>query len=150
MTFYQFLVHAALVVWTLLGLGMLIGLVVAGPRLLRTMAEIDEMSEVVRTRALPALEETQAVLDQLSRITTTLADDVEVVDRTIVRAADSVDRMVDLTEERVAEVNALLTVALEEAEDTFVSVGGLLRAVLPGRRRGLARWLPGGKRRRFG
>lgn len=149
MTFYELLVYAALIVWTLLGLGALFGMMVAGPRLLRTMGEIDDIADIVKHRAMPAIEQSQDVLDQLSRISTTLADDFEVVDHTIIRAAESVERMVDLTEERVAEVNALLSVAIEEAEEAFVSVGGLLR-LLPGRRKRRRSWLPGGKRRRFG
>lgn len=149
MTFYEFLVHAALIVWTLLGMGALLGMIVVGPRLLRTMSEIDDIADIVKHRAMPAIEQSQEVLDQLSRISTTLADDFEVVDHTIIRAAESVERMVDLTEERVAEVNALLSIAIEEAEEAFVSVGGLLR-LLPGRRKRRRSWLPGGKRRLFG
>ena len=75
------------------------------------------------------------------------------MDHTIIRAAESVERMVELTEDRVAEVNALLSVAIEEAEDTLVSTAGLLRgvkAVLPGSRKRKKSWLSGGKRRRFG
>jgi len=50
-------------------------------------------------------------------------------------------------------VNALLSVAIEEAEDTLVSTAGLLRgvkAVLPGSRKRKKGWLSSGKRRRFG
>lgn len=151
MTFYEILVYAALIVWTLLGLGALVSFVIVGPQLLRTMGEIDDIADIVKHRAMPAIEQSQEVLDQLSRISTTLADDFEVVDHTIIRAAESVERMIELTEERVAEVNALLSVALEEAEETFVSVGGVARAVrgiLPGGRKRRS-WLPG-KRRRFG
>lgn len=148
MTFYEILVYTALIVWTLLGLGALLAMAMAGPQLLRTLREIDDMSAIVKHRALPAIEQAQDVLDQLSRISTTLVDDFEVVDHTIIRAAESVERMVELTEDRVAEINALLAIAIEEAEDTFVSVGGLLRAVLPGRSR--KRSLLPGKRRLFG
>jgi hypothetical protein len=152
-TFYDILVHAALIVWTLLGLGALVSAMIVGPQLIRTMTEIDDMADIVKHRALPALEESRDVIDQLSRISTTLADDFEVVDHTIIRAAESVERMIELTEERVAEVNALLSVAIEEAEDTLVSTAGLIRgvrSVLPGRKRKKRSWLPGGKRRRFG
>lgn len=154
MTFYEILIHVALIVWTLIGVGALVSAAIVGPQLLRTMREVDDMADIVKHRALPALEQSQQIFDQLSRVTTTLADDFEIVDHTIVRAAESVERMVELTEDRVAEVNALLSVAIEEAEDTLVSTAGLLRgvkAILPGgRRRKKKSWLPGGKRRRFG
>lgn len=150
LTFYELLIHAALIVWTLLGLGALIGMVVITPQILRTMREVDDMADIVKHRALPVLEHTEEVLDQFSRISTTLADDFEIVDQTIIRAAESVERMVELTEDRVVEVNALLSVAIEEAEDTFISFGGLVRAFTPGRRRRRRRWLPSEIRRRFG
>lgn len=150
MTFYDLLIHAALIVWTLLGLGALFGMVVMWPQVLRTMREIDDISDIVKHRAVPALEQSQSVLDQLSRISSTLADDFEIVDHTIVRAAESVERMVELTEDRVVEVNALLSVAIEEAEDTFLTFGGIVRALTPGKRRRRRTWLPDGIRRRFG
>lgn len=153
MTFYDILVHVALIVWTLIGLGSLISAAIVGPQLLRTMREVDDMADIVKHRALPALEQSHDILDQLSRVSTALADDFEIVDHTIIRAAESVERMVELTEDRVAEVNALLSVAIEEAEDTLVTTGGLIRgvkAILPGGRKRKKSWLPGGKRRRFG
>lgn len=150
MTFYELLIHTALIVWTLLGLGTLIGMVVMLPQILRTMREVDDMADIVKHRALPVLEQSEEVLDQLSRISATLADDFEVVDHTIIRAAESVERMIELTENRVVEVNALLSVAIEEAEETFISFGGLLRAFTPGRRRRKRKWLPSEIRRRLG
>lgn len=150
MTFYDLLVHAALIVWTLLGLGALVGMVVMSPQILRTMREVDDIADIVKNRAVPALEQSQEVLDQLSRISATLVDDFEVVDRTIIRAAESVERMVYLTEDRVVEMNALLSVAIEEAEDTFLTFGGIVRALTPGKRRRRRSWLPDGIRRRFG
>jgi len=149
LTFYELLIHTALIVWTLLGLGALIGMGVMLPQILRTMREVDDMADIVKHHALPALEQSQEVLDQLSRVSAALADDFEVVDRTIIRAAESVERMIELTEGRVIEVNALLAVAIEEAEDTFISFGGLVRALTPGRRR-RKRWLPSEIRRRLG
>lgn len=153
MTFYEILVHVALIVWTLIGLGALISAAIVGPQLLRTMREVDDMADIVKHRALPALEQSHDILDQLSRVSTALADDFEIVDHTIIRAAESVERMVELTEDRVAEMNALLSVAIEEAEDTLITTGGLIRgvrAILPGGRKRKKSWLPGGKRRRFG
>lgn len=150
MTFYELLIYTALIVWTLLGLGALTGMVFMWPQILRTMRQFDDVADIVKHRAVPALEQSQDVLDQLSRISTTLADDFEIVDHTIVRAAESVERMVELTEDRMIEVNALLSVAIEEAEDTFLTFGGIVRALTPGKRRRKRSWLPDGIRRRFG
>lgn len=149
MTFYEILVHTALVVWTLIGLGLLVGTAMILPQLLRTMRAVDDMADVVKTSAQPVLEQSEQVLEQLSHITTVISDDIEIVDETIVRAADSVERMLELTEDRVAEMNALLTVAIDEAEDAFVATAGFVRAIVPGGEKPKRRWLSG-KRRRFG
>ncbi|MFW6085213.1 MAG: hypothetical protein ACODAA_08370 [Gemmatimonadota bacterium] len=152
MTFYDILIHAALIVWTLIGLGALVGMLIVLPQLLNTMREVDDVADIVKHRAVPALEQSQEVLDQLSRISTTLVHDFEVVDHTIIRAAESVERMIELTEDRVAEVNALASVAIEEAEDTIVSAASIARAVralVPSKRKKKRSWLSG-KRRRSG
>ena len=152
MTFTDILIHAALIVWTLIGLGALIGMTVVGPQLLKTMRQMDDMADIVKNEALPTLEHSQRVLAQLSLISTTLVDDLEVVDHTIIRAAESVERMLELTEDRVAEVNALASVAIEEAEDTLVSAASIVRAVralVPGKKPKKRSWLSR-KRRRLG
>ena len=149
-TLYDILIHAALIVWTLIGLGALIGMTVVGPQLLRTMRQMDDMADIVKNEALPTLEQSQRVLDQLSLISTTLVDDLEVVDHTIIRAAESVERMIELTEDRVAEVNALASVAIEEAEDTLVSAASIVRAVralIPGKKEKKRSWLSRQRRR---
>lgn len=152
MTFYEILIHLALVIWILIGGGLIFGLLIVGPQLLRTLKEFDDVADVVKNRVLPVLEHSDAVLDQLGRVTNVLLEDIEVVDNTIIRAAESIERMVQLTEERVSEVNALVSVAIEEAEDTFLSTASLLRAIRPGgrKRKRKRRWLGSDERRRSG
>ena len=149
MSFQEMLILAALIIWTVLGAGMILTLVFVGPQLRRTMREIDRVSDVVTNRALPILEHSEEILEQMSRISAVLVADVEVVDHTIIRAAESIERIVDLMEDRVSEVNALVSVAVEEAEETFLSTAGLLRALRLGRRK-RKRKLGTGERRRFG
>jgi len=148
-SFQEMLILAALIIWTVLGAGMILTLVFVGPQLRRTMREIDRVSDVVTNRALPILEHSEEILEQMSRISAVLVADVEVVDHTIIRAAESIERIVDLMEDRVSEVNALVSVAVEEAEETFLSTAGLLRALRLGRRK-RKRKLGTGERRRFG
>ncbi|MFO7588922.1 MAG: hypothetical protein R6X22_12775 [Gemmatimonadota bacterium] len=153
MAFYDILVIIALILWILIGTGILVTLVLVTPRLLRTLAQIDDVSDVMVNRMLPVLERSDGVVDQVGRLVDAALADMELVDRTVVRATDSVERMLEVAEERVSEVNALLSVAIEEAEDTFLSTAGLLRAVRGGRRRGRrkrkSRWLQGGARSRL-
>ncbi len=149
MSFQEMLILAALIIWTVLGAGMILTLVFVGPQLRRTMREIDRVSDVVTNRALPMLEHSEEILEQMSRISAVLVADVEVVDHTIIRTAESIERIVDLMEDRVSEVNALVSVAVEEAEETFLSTAGLLRALRLGRRK-RKRKLGMGERKRFG
>jgi hypothetical protein len=150
-TFYEILIHVGLIIWILIGGGLIVGLLIGGPQLLRTLREFDDVADVVKNRVIPVLEHSDTVLDQLGRVTNVLLEDIEVVDDTIIRAAESIERMVELTEERVSEVNALVSVAIEEAEDTFLSTASLLRAVRAGgRKKRKRRWLGGGERRRSG
>lgn len=153
MAFYDLLVIIALILWILIGSGILVALVVFAPRLLRTLAEIDALSHAVTNRLLPVLERSEGVVDQVGRLADAALADMELVDRTVVRATDSVERMLEVAEERVSDLNALLSVAFEEAEETFLSTAGLLRAVRGGRRRGRrkkkSRWLQGRSRSRL-
>lgn len=152
MTFYEILVIIALILWILISGGLLVTLFVVTPRLIRAFREFERLADVMTNRSIPVLEHLDDVLDQMGRVATTLADDAEVVDRTVVRAAESMERVLELAEDRLSEVNALVSVALEEAEDTFLSTAGLLRVLRLGKgRRKRRRRLTGGEgRRRLG
>ncbi|MDH3297488.1 MAG: hypothetical protein OEM23_02820 [Gemmatimonadota bacterium] len=149
MAFQEILILAALIIWTVIGAGLIPTLLFAVPRILRTHRELNRLTEAVGNRALPVIDQSEEILEQLSRISAVLVADVEVVDRTIIRAAESLERIVELAEDRVTEVNALVSVAVEEAEETFLSTAGLLRAlrVVRGRKK---RRIGIRERRRFG
>lgn len=149
MAFQEILILTALFIWTLLGAGLIVALLTVGPQLRRTMREIDRVADVATNRALPVLEHSEEILEQMSRVSAVLVADVAVVDHTIIRAAESIERIVELAEERVSDVNALVSVAVEEAEETFLSTAGLLRALRLGRRKRKRR-IRTGERRRFG
>lgn len=135
MPFQEILILTALVIWTLIGAGLILALLFVAPQIRRTLREIDRVTDVITKQALPVIEHSEEILEQMSRVSTVLVADVEVVDRTIIRATESLERIVELAEERVTEVNALVSVAVEEAEETFLSTAGLLRALRLGRRR---------------
>ena len=148
MPFQEILILTALIIWTVIGAGLIVALLAFGPQVRRTLKEIDRVADIVTNQALPVLEHSQEILEQMSRVSTVLMADVEVVDHTIIRAAESIERMVELAEDRVSEVNALVSVAVEEAEETFLSTAGLLRALRLGR--GKKRKISTRERRRFG
>ncbi len=157
MAFYDILVLVSLILWVLIASGLLISMMVVVPRLLRGFTELDNLTRVVTTQIVPVMERLEGVTEDVAKIADAALADMELVDRTVVRAAESVDRMLGIAEERVSEINALVSVAVEEAEETFLSTAGILRAVRGGgrrkkrrRRKKDDRWLRGGDRRRLG
>ena len=168
MAFYDILVHTSLVLWILIGSGLIISLIVIVPRILRGFSEFERLTDTVTNRMLPILERLDGAAQDFGKISDAALASVERIDDTVVHVTDSVERMLDVTEDRVSEVNALVTVAIEEAEDTFLSTAGILRAI-GGRdvrkkrrdnrqsnrrkrrkRKDRDRWLRGGDRRRLG
>ncbi len=150
MSFYQVLIHMSLVLWILLGSISVVGLILLLPRVLGTLRRIDTLHGTLYDKALPVLDQTQSLLDQVGSVSTSLADDVERIDRTVIRGTESVERMIELAEDRVSEINALLEVAVEEAEDTFFSTAAILRALRLGGRSRKRHKLSRGERRRSG
>lgn len=168
MAFYDVLVHTSLVLWIIFGSGLIISLILIVPRILRAFSELDRLTDALTNRMLPILERLDGAVQDFGKISDAALAGVERIDETVVQVSDSVERMLDVTEDRISEINALVTVAIEEAEDTFVSTAGILRAIggrsdrkkkrgrrqsdrkKRGKRKDRDRWLRGGDRRRLG
>jgi hypothetical protein len=149
-TFYDILVIVSLILWILLSLTLIVGLVRLLPRMLRAMGQLETMSDELLKKAVPVLDQSQQLLDQIGGLTASLVDDVERIDRTVIRATSSVESMVELAEDRVSELNALLEVAVEEAEETFFSTAAIMRALRLGGRGRKRRKASRAERRRLG
>ncbi|MBT8461826.1 MAG: hypothetical protein KJO44_04815 [Gemmatimonadetes bacterium] len=150
MTFYEILVILSLILWVLLSAVGIIGLLVLLPRLLRATGQIEEAAGEFQRKALPVLDQSQGLLDQVGTVATSLVDDVGRIDRTVIRATSSVENMVELAEDRMSEINALLEVAVEEAEETFFSTAAIMRALRLGGRGRKRRRVARAERRRLG
>jgi hypothetical protein len=149
-TFYEILVIVSLILWIVLGLGVIISMVALVPRLSKGMRQLEVMGDEFEKKAFPVIEQSQQLLDQVGTVATSLVDDVERIDRTVIRATTSVESMVELAEDRVSEINALLEVAVEEAEETFFSTAAIMRALRLGGRGRKRRRAPRAERRRLG
>jgi len=149
-SFYEILVRVSLILWIVFSGVSLVGLALLLPRMLNTMRQVDEMSTEFLRRAVPVLDQSQQLLDQVGSVTTSLVDDVERIDRTVIRATSSLESMIELAEDRVSEINALLEVAVEEAEETFFSTAAIMRALRLGGRAGKRRKVSRAERRRLG
>jgi hypothetical protein len=103
------------------------------------------------------MERVDIAAQDIAKITDAAMSGVERLDETVDHVTDSVDRLLGVAEDRVSEANALVSVALEEAEQTFLSTAGLINAVRDGfggrdrrkrrrrkKRRRKDRWLLGG------
>jgi uncharacterized protein YoxC len=149
-TFYEILVILSLILWILLSVTLIIGLLRLLPRLINALRQLESMSDEFLKKAVPVLDQSQQLLDQVGGVAASLADDVDRIDRTVIRATSSVESMVELAEDRVSEINALLEVAVEEAEETFFSTAAIMRALRLGGRGRKGRRRSRTERRRLG
>jgi len=149
-SFYEILVFISLILWIALSLVAIVSMLVLLPRVLAALRQFQESHEEFLKKAFPILDQSRQLLDQVGTVATSLADDVERIDRTVIRATSSVEGMVELAEERVSEINALLEVAVEEAEETFFSTAAIMRALRLGGRSRKRRKLSRVERRRTG
>ena len=154
MSLMEALILASLILWVVLGSGLVLAVAVLVPRLIRALKTLEDISTLLENGAAPILARSDQLLDQSSQIASLLLSNVEAVDDTVVRTTESIMRMVDLAEERASDLNALLAVVQEEAEETFFSLAGLVRTVRGVTGRGRSRKHPrrflGRERRRYG
>lgn len=150
MTFYDILVMVSLILWILLCSVCIIAILRLLPGILSGRRRLDAMWDEFHQKAGPLLDQTQQVMDQVAVVANTLSDDVDRIDRTVIRATSSMEGMIELAEDRVSEINALLEVAVEEAEETFFSTAAIMRALRMGGRGRRKRRVSRGERRRLG
>lgn len=137
MSTYETVVVIGMGLWILIALGLLACVVVA-LRLLssarKPLRRVAEAAEDLRERLAPAVRNVQRASEDLEYMVGAFRNDADAVGGTVQRAAESTDRIVAMIEERAAEINGLLEVVQEEAEDTFYSTAGLLRGLRVGQR----------------
>lgn len=132
MTLFDILVTVSLLLWILVCLAGLVFLIAALPTLRRLevrMDRADRLMDLLDARLAPLLDRTERTMEDARYVAAVLRSDVDAASRAFGRAAGSVERMVEMAEERAVELNGLLKVAQEEAEETFLSTASLLRAL---------------------
>ncbi|MFQ5889260.1 MAG: hypothetical protein ACE5JR_04310 [Gemmatimonadota bacterium] len=138
MSLFDILITVSLILWILVCLGLIVALG-SGLRFLQELRarreRYDRFFEVLERRVAPLLDRAEYVVDNTQYLSSVLRADVETVSRSVSRAARSADRIMEMAEERAAELNGLLEVVQEEAEETFLSTASLLRAIRGARRR---------------
>jgi len=128
----QILGIIALALWILITLGIVAVLVRALPALRRfdgVVGRVNTLLEATEGRLTPILDHLEDVTDDIQFVTASVRTDVQSVGRLMERATDTAEDILDMAEERAAEINGLLEVVQEEAEETFLSTASVLRAL---------------------
>ncbi|MGH7540746.1 MAG: hypothetical protein ACRELC_07095 [Gemmatimonadota bacterium] len=138
MSTYETVIVIGMILWILVALAIFVGLVYA-IRLVRQLREplrqIAGTARDVQDRLKPVLRNVERASEDASYLVTSVRSDAGELGDALRHASESTHRMLNLAEERVTEVAALLAVVQEEAEETFLSTAGLLRGLRGARER---------------
>jgi uncharacterized protein YoxC len=98
----------------------------------KTYKKLNALFDRIQGDIAPILHHAHDVVDNLNYITTSVRTDLAKVNETIDLANNRVQHAVLLTERRLNEFNALLSVVQDEAESLFVSTASTVRGVRRG------------------
>ncbi len=98
----------------------------------KVYSKLNDMVNRVREDFNPVMRHVSAISDNVDYVTTSLRQDVQLLNQTVASANQRVNRVAALAEQRVAELNALLEVVQEEAETLFIDTASTVRGVRTG------------------
>ncbi len=121
------------------GVGMIM-LARALRRIKRSLDKVDNALDSIGRDARPVLDRARAVGENLNFIVMSVRKEVEHASETISRANERLEAALDVAEDRVQELGALIEVVQGEVEDTLLTATSTLRGIRTGakllRRRG--------------
>jgi uncharacterized protein YoxC len=129
---YETVVVVGMGLWIALAAAILVSLFYVIGLLRRAREPLGQVSRAVdglTSRLEPVLLNVERASASASRVAERLQSDADQVGRALRHAGESTERMVELVEDRVTEVAALLEVVQEEAEETFLTTASLLRGL---------------------
>jgi uncharacterized protein YoxC len=109
-----------------------VALVPAAWNFRKSYGKISDMLDKIYGDVNPIMRHASTIADNVNYITTSLRVDVQKVSQTVASANQRLMSSVELAEDRIKELNALLAVVQEEAESAFVSTASTLRGVRTG------------------
>ena len=109
-----------------------VALVPAAWNFRKSYARINELLERVYGDINPLMRHASSIADNVNYVTTSIRVDVQQINQTIASANARLSQAIAMTEDRLREVNALLAVVQEEAEDMFVTTASAVRGVRAG------------------
>lgn len=122
----------AVIVWTAVGLGLLAAMFYSLPlmRDLRTFLDRgNRLLDRTNDRFDPIVNRLERLTEEAGEVAGSLRRDADRIESAVDEGTRSARRIARLAENRVAEIDALLEVAQEEAESSFVSAASLVGGV---------------------
>lgn len=98
----------------------------------KSYAKISDMMDRIYGDINPIMRHASTIADNVNYITTSVRVDVQKVSQTVASANQRLMSSVELAEERIKDLNALLAVVQEEAESAFISTASTVRGVRTG------------------
>jgi len=109
-----------------------IALVPAAWNFRKSYAKISDMMDRIYGDINPIMRHASTIADNVNYITTAVRVDVQKLSQTVASANQRLMSSVDIAEERIKDLNALLAVVQEEAEAGFISTASTIRGVRTG------------------
>jgi uncharacterized protein YoxC len=109
-----------------------VSLVPAAWNFRKSCAKVSNMLDRIYGDINPIMRHASTIADNVNYISTSVRVDVQQVSQTIAAANQKLAASLELAEERIKEMNALMAVVQEEAEGMFVSTASTLRGVRTG------------------
>ena len=109
-----------------------IALVPAAWNFRKSYAKISDMMDRIYGDINPLMRHASTIADNVNYITTAVRVDVQKVSQTVAAANQRLMSSVELAEDRIKDLNALLAVVQEEAESAFISTASTVRGVRTG------------------
>ena len=109
-----------------------VALVPAAWNFRKSYAKISDMMDRIYGDINPIMRHASTIADNVNYITTAVRVDVQKVSQTVAAANQKLMSSVELAEDRIKDLNALLAVVQEEAESAFISTASTVRGVRTG------------------
>ena len=111
---------------------MVVMLVVAARKMRGVAQKATQAMTKVYADLGPIIKTTGSIAENVNAMSAAIRADVEKVSATVTKANDQVRQTISMTEKRINELNALLSVVQSEAERLFISTASTVRGVQTG------------------
>src|SRR6476620_7123213 len=129
---WEKITSAASGVMTITVIVLTVALVPAAWNFRKSYKKVSDMLDKIYGDINPLMRHASAIADNVDYISTSIRVDIQQVSQTVAAVNQRLQQAVQLAEDRINELNALLDVVQEEAESAFVATASTLRGVKTG------------------